>query len=124
MQRGFTRPGSDVAGGTEVSERNCEEEEHHRTGQPLAASLVDYGVPRADSVPAFRSEIAQVLSPTNPLGIKAGGEGGTTAAPAVIVSAIVDALREYGVRHITMPATPYAVWQTIQDAVAATREDQ
>jgi carbon-monoxide dehydrogenase large subunit len=57
-----------------------------------------------------------VLSPTNPLGIKAGGEGGTTGAPAVVVSAIVDALRDYGVRDIKMPATPYNIWRTIQDA--------
>ena len=59
-----------------------------------------------------------MLSPTNPYGIKAGGEGGTTAAPAVIVSAIVDALSVYGVRHITMPATPFTVWKTIQEAKA------
>src|SRR5215467_3659271 len=61
------------------------------SGQPLSGSLMDYGMPRADVLPSFTTHIAQVLSPTNPLGIKAGGEGGTTAAPAVIVSAIVDA---------------------------------
>jgi aerobic carbon-monoxide dehydrogenase large subunit len=90
------------------------------SGQPLIGSLMDYGLPRADAVPPFRTEIAEVLSPTNPLGIKAGGEGGTTAAPAVIVSAIVDALRDYGVRDIKMPATPYKIWQTIQDAKTRT----
>jgi carbon-monoxide dehydrogenase large subunit len=77
---------------------------------------MDYGLPRADTVPPFKTEIAEVLSPTNPLGIKAGGEGGTTGAPAVVVSAIVDALRDYGVRDIKMPATPYTIWRTIQDA--------
>jgi len=56
--------------------------------------------------------------PTNPLGIKAGGEGGTTAAPAVMVSAILDALTELGVRDITMPATPYTVWTAIRKAKA------
>jgi aerobic carbon-monoxide dehydrogenase large subunit len=89
------------------------------SGQPLVGSLMDYGVPRADTVPPFVTEIAEVLSPTNPLGIKAGGEGGTTAAPAVVISAIVDALRDYGVRDINMPATPYNVWKTIQDAKPA-----
>ena len=82
---------------------------------------MDYGLPRADALPAFRTEIAQVLSPTNPLGIKAGGEGGTTAAPAVIVSAIVDALAPYGVTNIKMPATPYNIWKTIQDAKGRTK---
>jgi carbon-monoxide dehydrogenase large subunit len=86
------------------------------SGQPLCGSLMDYGMPRADTLPAFRTEIAEVLSPTNPLGIKAGGEGGTTAAPAVIVSAIVDALRPLGVRSIAMPATPFTVWKAIAAA--------
>src|SRR5262252_4974324 len=93
-----------------------------RSGQPLSGSLMDYGMPRADLLPSFITRIAEVLSPTNPLGIKAGGEGGTTAAPAVIVSAIVDALRDYGVRDIKMPATPYNIWKTIQDAKSAKRE--
>ncbi len=86
------------------------------SGQPLSGSLMDYGMPRADLLPSFTTRIAEVLSPTNPLGIKAGGEGGTTAAPAVIVSAIVDALREFGVRDVQMPATPYRIWKLIHDA--------
>jgi len=86
------------------------------SGQPLTGSLMDYGMPRADILPPFKTEIAEVLSPTNPLGIKAGGEGGTTAAPAVMVSAILDALSELGVHDITMPATPYAIWTAIQEA--------
>jgi carbon-monoxide dehydrogenase large subunit len=69
-------------------------------------------------LPSFVTEIVEVLSPTNPLGIKAGGEGGTTAAPAAIVSAVVDALKPYGVLNIEMPATPHRIWQTIQDAKA------
>jgi aerobic carbon-monoxide dehydrogenase large subunit len=88
------------------------------SGQPLTGSLMDYAMPRADTLPAFAVEIAEVLSPTNPFGIKAGGEGGTTAAPAVVVSAILDALRPLRVREIKMPATPYAIWSAIQKAKA------
>lgn len=88
------------------------------SGQPLTGSLMDYGMPRADTLPSFRTEIAEVLSPTNPLGIKAGGEGGTTAAPAVVISAILDALRELGVREVPMPATPSAIWTAIRTAKA------
>ncbi len=91
------------------------------SGQPLCGSLMDYGMPRADNMPSFTTEIAEVLSPTNPLGIKAGGEGGTTAAPAVVVSAIVDALSTYGIRNITMPATPFNIWKAIAEAKAAQR---
>jgi aerobic carbon-monoxide dehydrogenase large subunit len=86
------------------------------SGQPLTGSLMDYAMPRADTLPPFTTEIAEVLSPTNPLGIKAGGEGGTTAAPAVVVSAILDALGELGVQELKMPATPYAIWAAIQAA--------
>jgi aerobic carbon-monoxide dehydrogenase large subunit len=88
------------------------------SGQPLTGSLMDYGMPHADMVPSFNVGIAEVLSPTNPLGIKAGGEGGTTAAPAAVTSAILDALRGTGVRDIAMPATPYAIWSAIQKARA------
>ena len=90
------------------------------SGQPLTGSFMDYGMPRADHLPSFRTEIAQVLSPTNPLGIKAGGEGGTTGAPACIVSGILDALRPLGVTDIAMPATPYAIWSALRQAKALT----
>jgi aerobic carbon-monoxide dehydrogenase large subunit len=89
-----------------------------QTGQPLAGSLMDYGMPRADNTPRFVTEIAEILSPTNPLGIKAGGEGGTTPALSVTVSAIVDALSVYGIKHVTMPATPFSVWSAIEAAKA------
>ena len=86
------------------------------SGQPVVGSFMDYGMPRSDNLPSLGTEIVEVLSPTNPLGIKAGGEGGTTPAPAVIVSAICDALKDYGVETIDMPATPEKVWRAIQGA--------
>ena len=89
------------------------------SGQPLIGSLMDYGMPRADALPSFRTEIAEVLSPTNPLGIKAGGEGGTTAAPAMHRQRHRRcAARATASRDIKMPATPYKIWKTIQDAKA------
>lgn len=86
------------------------------SGQPLSGSLMDYGMPRADHFPSFETELHEVPSPTNPLGVKAGGEGGTTAALGVIVNAVVDALRPYGIRDLKMPLTPSTVWQAIRDA--------
>ena len=88
------------------------------SGQPLTGSFMDYGMPRADTLPSFRTEISEVLSPTNPLGIKAGGEGGTTGAPACIISGILDALRPEGVVDIDMPATPFNIWKALQAAKA------
>jgi len=82
-------------------------------GQPLAGTLMDYALPRAADLPSFRCEIVEVLSPTNPFGIKAGGEGGTTPAPAAVANALVDALAEFGVRDIALPATAQAIWRAI-----------
>jgi carbon-monoxide dehydrogenase large subunit len=90
------------------------------SGQPLTGSFMDYGMPRADLLPSFRTEIAEVLSPTNPLGIKAGGEGGTTAAPAVVMSAVLDALRDLGVKDLSMPLTSQKIWTAIQKTKAHT----
>lgn len=89
------------------------------SGQPICGSLMDYGMPRSNNLPSFTTEIVEVHSPSNPLGIKAGGEGGTTPALAVVMSAIADALREYRIEEIVMPAIPLAVWQAIQKAKAS-----
>jgi carbon-monoxide dehydrogenase large subunit len=86
------------------------------SGQLLSGSFMDYTMPRADTLPSFATEIGETPSPLNPLGIRSGGEGGTTPALAVVVNAIVDALSEYGVTHIEMPATPERVWRAINDA--------
>lgn len=86
------------------------------TGQPIAGSLMDYGMPRTDNLPSFRCEIAEVLSPTNPLGIKAGGEGGTTPALATVTLAVLDALKDHGVTDIAMPITPQRIWQALSAA--------
>ncbi len=85
-------------------------------GQPLCGSFMDYGMPRADHFPPFETELHEIPSPTNPLGVKAGGEGGTTAALGVIVNAVVDALRDYGIRDLKMPLTPLRVWEAIHAA--------
>jgi aerobic carbon-monoxide dehydrogenase large subunit len=86
------------------------------SGQLLSGSFMDYAIPRASDLPDFTTEISETHSPTNPLGVRAGGEGGTTPALGVVINAVVDALAEFGVTHIDMPATPERVWQSIQDA--------
>jgi carbon-monoxide dehydrogenase large subunit len=86
------------------------------SGQLLAASFMDYALPRADDFPAFATELSEVPSPTNRLGVRSGGEGATTPALAVVINAIVDALGELGVSHVEMPATPERVWRAIRTA--------
>ena len=88
------------------------------TGQAASATFMDYAIPRADSLPSFDTEISEVPSTSNPLGLRGGGEGGTTPALGAVVNAIVDALGDLGVEHVEMPATPERVWQAIQAARA------
>ena len=84
-----------------------------KTGQLLAASFMDYAMPRALTFPFLQTALSEVPSPTNRLGVRSGGEGGTTPALAAVINAIVDALSELGVSHIEMPATPDRVWHAI-----------
>jgi aerobic carbon-monoxide dehydrogenase large subunit len=86
------------------------------SGQLLAASFMDYALPRASDLPFYATEISEVPAASHPLGIRPAGEGGTVPALAVIVNAIVDALSEFGVRHIEMPATPERLWRAINAA--------
>ncbi len=85
------------------------------SGQLLAGSFMDYAMPRADGVPSFSLAFNEVPAPSTALGVKGGGEGGATAAPPAIVNAICDALSEFGVRHIEMPATPERIWRAIRN---------
>jgi carbon-monoxide dehydrogenase large subunit len=86
-----------------------------QSGQVMTGSFMDYAMPRADILPAFETELMEIPSPTNPLGVRAGGEGGTTPALGAVINAVVDALAEFGVTHMEMPATPERVWRAIRE---------
>ena len=88
------------------------------TGQLLSGSFLDYAIPRADDLPAISVTSRDVPSPTNPLGVKGAGEGGTVGAPGAVIHAILDALAPLGVTHLDMPATPERVWRAIRNARA------
>jgi len=89
------------------------------SAQNLSASFMDYAVPRADMMPAFNTALIELPATSHRYGIRPGGEGGTTPALAAVINAIVDALSDYGIRHVEMPATPERVWRAIQDAKVA-----
>ncbi len=86
------------------------------SGQLRSATFMDYAMPRADMLPAFTTEISEVESTSNPLGLRGGGEGGTTPALGAVVNAVVDALAPLGVEHLEMPVTPERVWRAIRSA--------
>jgi carbon-monoxide dehydrogenase large subunit len=91
-----------------------------QSGQLLSGSFMDYGMPRADTMPSMHAELEEVPCKTNPLGVKGIGESGTIGAPPTVINAIIDALKPLGVDRIDMPATPARVWQTITKAKART----
>jgi carbon-monoxide dehydrogenase large subunit len=87
-------------------------------GQLLTGSYMDYAMPRASDAPSFSTADHGVPATTNPLGVKGCGEAGCAGSLTSIMNAVVDALSEYGIRHIDMPATPHRVWQAIRAANA------
>ena len=86
------------------------------TGQPLAGSYMDYKLPRATDVPGLGFISHPVPAKTNGLGAKGCGEAGCAGALPSVMNALVDALGEFGITHIDMPATPERVWVAIQAA--------
>ena len=86
------------------------------TGQPLTASFMDYPMPRASLLRALKNESHPTPSAVSPLGVKGMGESGCTGSIPALASAIVDALRPLGIRHIDMPMTPSKLWDAIKAA--------
>jgi carbon-monoxide dehydrogenase large subunit len=72
-------------------------------GQLLTATLMDYGLPRADVLPPIDVEGHDSRSPLNPLGLKGTGEGSAGPPPAAIANAIADALAADGVEINEIP---------------------
>jgi aerobic carbon-monoxide dehydrogenase large subunit len=87
------------------------------SGQLLTGTLMDYGIPRADTVPSITIDFSPVPSNTNPLGVKGVGEGGTVASTPTVMNAILDALAPLGVADVPMPATPERVWRAIRQGL-------
>ena len=83
-------------------------------GQLITGSFMDYTMPRAHDFPQMKTATETTLCTHNPLGSKGVGETGAIGSPPAVINAVVDALREYGVRHIDMPATPQKLWSIIQ----------
>jgi aerobic carbon-monoxide dehydrogenase large subunit len=94
-----------------------EDTRYDASGQLTTASFMDYSLPRADDLPPIALELYEdAPTRTNPLGAKGCGEAGATGAPPAVVSAVVDALKEFGVEHLDMPLTREKVWAAIQSA--------
>src|SRR3712207_9583167 len=78
--------------------------------------MVDYIIPGAPELPNYTLDRTVTPSSTNALGVKGVGEAGTIGAPAAVMNSVADALSPYGITNLDMPASPWKVWQAIQDA--------
>jgi carbon-monoxide dehydrogenase large subunit len=99
-----------------IGQAFCERVVHDADGQVLTGSFMDYQIPRADDLPPLVLHTRATPSPANPLGVKGCGEAGAAGACPAVINALIDAMRERGVRHIDMPATPESVWRALRDA--------
>ncbi|MBL8700620.1 MAG: xanthine dehydrogenase family protein molybdopterin-binding subunit [Alphaproteobacteria bacterium] len=92
------------------------------SGQLITGSYMDYAMPRADDLPSIGVATHATLCTHNPLGVKGCGEVGAIGSPPAVINAVVDALKDYGVTHMDMPASPQKVWSIINGARRAAAE--
>lgn len=101
-----------------VGQAMIEEAVYSENGQLLTGSFMDYAMPRATDFPRFELDATVTPTPVNPLGAKGVGEAGTLGSTPCIVNAAVDALSEFGVKHIDMMLRPEKLWRLINGGQA------
>jgi carbon-monoxide dehydrogenase large subunit len=89
---------------------------YDNNGQLMTGSFMDYAMPRAHDAPMIEVASHPVPTKSNPLGAKGCGEAGTSGGLPAVANAVIDALSEFGIRHLEMPMTPARIWQAIEDA--------
>ena len=98
-----------------IGQAMIEEAVYNEDGQLLTGSFMDYALPRATDFPWFEMHSTYTPTPVNPLGAKGVGEAGTLGSTPSIVCATVDALSEYGVKHVDMMLRPEKLWRIIRE---------
>jgi carbon-monoxide dehydrogenase large subunit len=101
-----------------IGQAMIEEAVYNTDGQLVTGSFMDYAMPRATDFPRFELDATVTPTPVNPLGAKGVGEAGTLGSTPSIVSAVVDALSEFGVKHVDMMLRPEKLWRIIQGGQA------
>ncbi len=89
---------------------------YDQDGQLVTGSFMDYAMPRAHDVPMIEVASHPVPTKGNPLGAKGCGEAGTSGGLPAVANAVINALSEYGIRHLEMPMTSARIWHAIEDA--------
>jgi aerobic carbon-monoxide dehydrogenase large subunit len=99
-----------------IAQALYEELTYDEDGNPQNSSLVTYGFPGTEELPAFELLEMETPTPANPLGAKGIGESGTIGATPAVHNAVLDALSPYGIRHLNMPVNGERIWRAIRDA--------
>ncbi|HTW51685.1 MAG TPA: xanthine dehydrogenase family protein molybdopterin-binding subunit, partial [Stellaceae bacterium] len=86
-----------------------EEIPYDDSGQPLAATFLDYHLPGAFELPDIRIGHLHTPAVATEYGVKGMGEGGAVAPPAAIANAVRDALSSIGAEVNETPLTPQRV---------------
>ena len=84
-------------------------------GQPLTTSFMDYRIMTAADMPPLTKIHTETPSPTNPLGAKGAGEGGTIPTAAAVASAVEHALGGMGITVDHYPISSEWVRRAISD---------
>jgi carbon-monoxide dehydrogenase large subunit len=97
-----------------IGQAMIEEVVYNEDGQLLTGSFMDYAIPRAIDLPRFELDATVTPTPVNPMGAKGVGEAGTLGSTPSVVAAAIDALSEFGVKHVDMMLRPEKLWRIIQ----------
>jgi carbon-monoxide dehydrogenase large subunit len=106
-----------------ISQALWEQFLYSEDGQPLTSTFADYQMPTTADTFAFEASNTETPTHLNELGAKGIGESGSIGSTPAVQSAVVDALRHLGVRHIDIPCTPERVWRAVEAARAGTLPD-
>lgn len=91
-----------------------EEVIYDQSGQLLTRDLDTYAIPRPSDMPEFELDSTVTPTPLNGMGAKGAGDVAQPAVAPAIINAVCDALSDFGVRHIDIPATPEKIWRTMR----------
>jgi carbon-monoxide dehydrogenase large subunit len=98
-----------------ISQALWEEMIYDAEGTPVTSSFADYAIPTAADSINLEVSNTETPTPMNPMGAKGIGESATIGSTPAVQSAVVDALKHLGVKHIDLPCTSERVWREIQN---------
>lgn len=95
-----------------------EELAYDDNGQPLSVTFADYMMPTAAELPRVDVAVIEHGSPSNPLGIKGGGEAGMVGSLGAVANGVADAIGD-GADIVNSSVSAARVWRALQTRAEA-----